>query len=63
MRVGFSGMRALGESLEAGEPLAWVHAGSERDAERAVAALLAACELGEAQAPWQARPLVAARVE
>ena len=63
MRVGFSGMRALGECLDAGEPLAWVHAGSESDAERAVAALLAACELGEAQAPWQALPLVAARVE
>ena len=63
MRVGLSGMRQLGEELQADEPLAWVHAGSEVDAERAVAALLAACEIGDANAPWIERPLVAARVD
>lgn len=62
MRVGLSGMRQLGDELQAGEPLAWVHAGSELDAERAVAALQAACEFAEPGAPWQALPLVAARV-
>ena len=63
LRVGFSGMCQLGETVEAGEPLAWVHAGSEVDAERAVATLQAACEIGEADAPWSARPLIAARVD
>ncbi|MDC6168793.1 hypothetical protein [Paucibacter sp. XJ19-41] len=62
MRVGLSGMRQLGDELQAGEPLAWVHAGSELDAERAVASLQAACELVEPGTPWQALPLVAARV-
>jgi thymidine phosphorylase len=63
MRVGLSAMRQLGDDLQLGEPLAWVHAGSEVDAERAVATLLAACDIGPAEAAWSAQPLVAARVE
>ncbi|WP_018152688.1 thymidine phosphorylase [Leeia oryzae] len=34
-RVGLSGLAELGQSLEAGEPVAWVHAASDADADRA----------------------------
>jgi len=61
-RVGFSAMRQLGEVLAAGEPLAMVHAADAVTAERAVAALQAACEIGEATGAWTAPALLQATV-
>lgn len=55
-RVGFAGVRPLGCAVQAGEPLAFVHAASEADAERAVAAYLAAVHIADAAPP--AKPLV-----
>lgn len=40
--VGFSGLASLGEGLEAGEPMALIHAASEAEAQRAEAEFLAA---------------------
>ncbi|MCH7345814.1 thymidine phosphorylase [Pelomonas sp. CA6] len=62
MRVGLSGMRQLGEVLAAGEPLALVHAADEAAAQRAVAQVQAAVTLIDADAPWQAHPLVMDRL-
>ncbi|WP_397533961.1 thymidine phosphorylase [Roseateles sp.] len=61
-RVGFSAMRQLGDVLAAGEPLAMVHAADAAAAERAVAALQAACEIGDASGAWTAPALLQATV-
>ncbi|SEL22193.1 thymidine phosphorylase [Roseateles sp. YR242] len=62
MRVGFNGMRQLGDVLAAGEPLAFVHAATEAAADAAAARLQAAMTLSDASAPWTASPLVMARL-
>ncbi|MBB5204020.1 thymidine phosphorylase [Inhella inkyongensis] len=46
-RVGFSAVRPLGRAVQAGEPLAFVHAADEAAADRAVAAYQAACRISE----------------
>lgn len=46
--VGLSDLMPIGEPLAAGEAIARVHAASEADAERAVAAVLAAFRIGDA---------------
>ncbi|MCV2352116.1 thymidine phosphorylase [Paucibacter sp. Y2R2-4] len=61
-RVGFSAMRALGESVQAGEALAWVHAADQAAAERAVAQVQAACEISDAGAPFNASAVVLDRL-
>jgi pyrimidine-nucleoside phosphorylase len=58
--VGFEIHKAVGERVEAGEPLVTVHAASEEDAGRALARLTSALELAEEAPP--ARPLVRYRV-
>ena len=59
-RVGLSGLLPLGRAVQAGEPLAQVHAADEGAADEAVAAVQAAFTIGdEAAAPQQ---LVAGRV-
>ncbi|WP_010626220.1 thymidine phosphorylase [Halomonas sp. KM-1] len=45
--VGLTGIVALGESVDGERPLAWVHAGSEADAERAASQLRAAIEVND----------------
>lgn len=47
--VGLSGLAPIGEALDRGEAFALVHAATEADADRAVAAVQAAYELGEAR--------------
>jgi thymidine phosphorylase len=50
-RVGFSEVVGLGQRVERGEPLAWVHA-ADADAARAASARLAgSIELGEVRPP------------
>ncbi|QIL88486.1 thymidine phosphorylase [Microbulbifer sp. SH-1] len=46
-RVGLSDIRALGDTIDAGTPLAMIHAASEADAERARLRLCRAFRLGE----------------
>ncbi|MEE9577264.1 MAG: thymidine phosphorylase, partial [Gemmatimonadota bacterium] len=58
--VGFEIHKAVGEQVEAGEPLVTVHAASEEDAGRALARLTSALELAEEAPP--ARALVRYRV-
>ncbi|MEE8561364.1 MAG: hypothetical protein V3S91_05295, partial [Gemmatimonadota bacterium] len=58
--VGFEIHKAVGERVEAGEPLVTVHAASEEDAGGALARLTSALELAEEAPP--ARPLVRYRV-
>ncbi|RCV88926.1 thymidine phosphorylase [Billgrantia montanilacus] len=48
--VGLTGIAALGEAVDGERPLAWVHARSEADAERAATRLLAAIEVNVAAA-------------
>ena len=57
-RVGFSEVQPLGTVLQAGQPLAVVHAASQADSDRAVAAYQAACRIGDT-AP-AGTPLIAA---
>ncbi|MCC5881050.1 MAG: thymidine phosphorylase [Halomonas sp.] len=45
--VGLTGIAALGEEVDGERPLAWVHARSEADAERAAAQLKAAIEVND----------------
>ncbi|MBZ0330922.1 thymidine phosphorylase [Halomonas sp. ANAO-440] len=45
--VGLTGIAALGEAVDGERPLAWVHARSEADAERAAAQLKAAIEVND----------------
>ncbi len=45
--VGLTDIAAIGDSVDGERPLAWVHARSEADAERAAAQLLAAIQIGE----------------
>ncbi|HEY1090468.1 MAG TPA: thymidine phosphorylase, partial [Burkholderiaceae bacterium] len=49
MRVGFSQFAQLGARLEAGDPIAMVHAVDAAAAARAIAAVQGACVLGEAR--------------
>lgn len=60
-RVGLADVRALGSSLAAGEPLAWVHAASEAAAQAAAQAVQAACTL--ADQAGAVPPLVHERVD
>ena len=48
--VGLTGIAALGEAVDGERPLAWVHARSEADAERAATRLLAAIEVNDVAA-------------
>jgi thymidine phosphorylase len=60
--VGFSGLLALGVTVQAGQPLAWVHAATDGAAVQAVAAVQAALTLADADtpaAPAAASPLLA----
>ena len=50
-RVGFSGVLGLGATVQAGTPLATVHAASADAADAAAAALLAACGIDDAAPP------------
>jgi thymidine phosphorylase len=50
-RVGLSGVLGLGARVEAGEPLAHVHAATEEAAQAAVRAVQAALVLGDAAPP------------
>ncbi len=50
-RVGFSDVVGLGQRVELGEPLAWVHAASDAAADAACARLAASIELGELRPP------------
>ncbi|MGY6565880.1 MAG: thymidine phosphorylase [Halomonadaceae bacterium] len=45
--VGLTGIAALGEAVDGERPLAWVHASSEADAERAASQLRAAIEVND----------------
>ena len=56
LAVGYSHFAGIGAALDAGRPLAVVHAASAAAAERAALQLLAACEIGAA--PPEARPVV-----
>lgn len=58
MSVGYSHITALGGLVEAGEPIAMVHAASEHDADRAIAAYRAACTIGTD--PHPVKPMVRA---
>lgn len=62
--VGLSGLAPLGAEMDAGAPLAWVHAASEEAAGAAVAAVQAAYRLGNSSADTapRLRPVVAGRV-
>jgi thymidine phosphorylase len=60
MRVGFSDVKPLGTRVAAGEPLALIHAADAAAADRAVAAYLAACTLGDADVA--ATPMVMATI-
>lgn len=62
MRVGFNGVRQLGDVVDAGEPLAYVHAASVEAADAAAARLQGAITLSDASAPWTAAPLVLGRL-
>lgn len=59
-RVGFTGVAAPGDRVEAGAPLATVHAASEADAERVIALLGATFEIAEE--PPESQPVLVARV-
>lgn len=48
-RVGLAGVRHVGQRVEVGEPLAWVHAADEPAAERATRDVAAAFRLGDAR--------------
>ncbi len=61
-RVGFSGMCGLGDAVQAGEALAWVHASDATAAERAVAQLQAACCISDAPLPFTTGDVVLARL-
>ncbi len=62
-RVGLSQVAPLGQTLVAGEPLAWVHAADQTSAERAVAQVQGACTLQEDATVWQATPSVIFHIE
>ncbi len=50
-RVGFSEVVGIGQRVERGEPLAWVHAASDAAADAAIARLTDLIELGELRPP------------
>lgn len=56
--VGLSQVRPLGSSFAAGEPMAFVHANTQAQAERAIASYQAACTLAEPGTAWQDGPIV-----
>ncbi|MFC3061316.1 thymidine phosphorylase [Paenirhodobacter populi] len=58
--VGLTGLAVIGEEMEEGEPLALIHAASRADADAAIAAVLAAYELGEE--PTSEPPLIHDRI-
>ncbi|RWR09853.1 thymidine phosphorylase [Paenirhodobacter populi] len=58
--VGLTGLAVIGEEMEEGEPLALIHASSRADADAAIAAVLAAYELGED--PLSEPPLIHDRI-
>ena len=60
LAVGLEVVRKVGERVEAGEPLAWIHARSEAQAEGIRARVAAAFRLGEA--PVEPPPLIRQRV-
>ena len=60
MRVGFSAVRPVGTACQAGEPIAFIHAADAAQAERTVAAYVAATQWGDAPPPES--PLVLATV-
>jgi thymidine phosphorylase len=55
-RVGLSQFAALGTTLSVGEPLAFVHAATPAEAERAVAQIQKACTVTCDGSGWQASP-------
>ena len=59
--VGFTQFRGIGRAIEAGEPLALVHAASEADANAAVAALRGAIRIADITPALQ--PVVRARID
>jgi thymidine phosphorylase len=59
-RVGFTQFAQIGQQVQAGEPLAVVHAANEASAERARQALLAAIEIGDA--PTAPSPVLVKRI-
>jgi thymidine phosphorylase len=61
-RVGLSQVAPLGQSLSAGEAMAWVHAPDPASAAQAVARLQAICTLQDAASAWQAQPSVVVRI-
>ena len=58
--VGLTGLAVIGEEMAEGEPLALVHAGSDAEAERAVAAICAAYRLQDE--PPEEPPLIHERI-
>ncbi|RWR10512.1 thymidine phosphorylase [Paenirhodobacter populi] len=58
--VGLTGLAVIGEEMEEGEPLALIHASSREAADAAIAAVLAAYELGED--PLSEPPLIHDRI-
>ena len=60
-RVGLSGVKAPGDRLLRGEPLAWVHAADPDSADAASAAVEAACRLGDGDV--HALPLLLQRID
>lgn len=58
--VGLTGLAVIGEEMEEGEPLALIHASSRADADAAIAAVLAAYELGAE--PTSEPPLIHDRI-
>ena len=47
--VGYTDLALVGDAVEKGEPIGYVHAGTQSQAEQAIAALLAAYEIGPAR--------------
>lgn len=61
-RVGLSGVRGLGTLLQAGEPIAWVHAADAAAADAAVSAVAQVCVIGEAAAAPVPAPVLRGRL-
>jgi thymidine phosphorylase len=59
-RVGFSQFAQVGQAVQAGEPLAVVHAADSASAERAKQALLASIDIGDA--PVASSPVLVSRI-
>jgi thymidine phosphorylase len=59
-RVGFTQFAQLGQAVQVGEPLAVVHATDAASAERAMQALLASIDIGDA--PVEPTPVLVSRI-